>query len=544
MKIHISILLVLLSRLFICNVAAADTYPRQTGIDVLHYSFRISISDNSDDVEAQTSIQVRFLASGVRSFFLDLATESGGKGMVVTSVTGAGRTIEYTHQNDCLQIRLADPPRTGEVVTFEIAYHGIPRDGLRFLENSGGERVVFSENFPDRAHQWLPVVDHIAEKATCEFIVTAPAQYQVIANGRLIGETDIQPELRSTHWKESIPIPCWLYAIGISRFRVRNFDAVNNVSVQSWIFPDEDEQCATLFERTSQRAISHFTERIGPCAFEKIAHVEATGIHGASEHASEIYYSERLLRQKLLDHSWIVHEISHHWFGNSVTESDWDDIWLSEGFATYMTQLYTEHFSGRDALVQNLKNDRAVVIEAERKSPGTPIIHRNISDLSTMMNPLVYQKAAWVLHMLRHHIGSERFFSGMREYYRQYAQDTVSTDTFRRVMEGEAGMDLSWFFDQWLHRGGVPKLEGSWSYDSERKRVDIHISQTQSGDPFRIKLEIGISSLADSPERIEYTELDGRDARFSFPVDVEPQSVVLDPQVWLLMEQGPFIRSE
>ncbi len=157
--------------------------------------------------------------------------------------------------------------------------------------------------------------------------------------------------------------------------------------------------------------------------------------------------------------------MAHQWFGNAVTEKDWDDVWLSEGFATYFTHLYAEQFSGRDEFVRGLKGDIPRIVEAQRKAPDQPIIHRNISDMSTVLNRFVYQKAGWVLHMLRAAMGTEKFWTGIREYYRRYRNLNASTDDFRQVMEQAAGTDLSWFFDQWLRRPGMPRLKGSWRYD-------------------------------------------------------------------------------
>ena len=206
--------------------------------------------------------------------------------------------------------------------------------------------------------------------------------------------------------------------------------------LQTWVFPQDRDAGLTLFEETTRQAMAFFTERIGPYSYEKLANVEAAGLSGGTEHASAIFYGEKGVTK---GRGPVVHEVAHQWWGNAVTERDWDDVWLSEGFATYFTMLFTEHVHGRDAFVRSLRGSRQTVLETERKLPDTPVIHRNLSDMRRVLNALVYQKAGWVLHMLRGLVGTEAFWKGIREYYRRYRNGNVSTDDFRAVMEEASG---------------------------------------------------------------------------------------------------------
>ena len=199
----------------------------------------------------------------------------------------------------------------------------------------------------------------------------------------------------------------------------------------------------------------------------------------------------------------MVHEIAHQWLGNAVTEHDWDDVWLSEGFATYFTLLFTEHDEGRDAFVRGLTLSREQVLELEQKLPDTPVIHRNLADMQQVLNRLIYQKGGWVLHMLRAEIGTEAFWPGIREYYRRYRDRNASTADLRAVMEQVSGKPLDWFFDQWLTRPGVPRIEGTWRYDAARKMVDVTVTQSQAADPYRLTVEIGITDTAGAPPRVD-----------------------------------------
>jgi len=144
--------------------------------------------------------------------------------------------------------------------------------------------------------------------------------------------------------------------------------------------------------------------------------------------------------------------------------------------------------------------------------------------------------------MLRALIGAEKFWDGIREYYRRYRNENVSTDEFRRVMEQASGTDLRWFFEQWLTRSGVPRVSGTWSYDPASKKVQVDVTQAQSADPYRLKLDIGIVQAAGRPPRVETVDFTGRRGTFSFDADSEPANVLLDPGTWVLMEPPQFAR--
>lgn len=537
-----------LACLLVPAVLSADTYPRQPGIDVLHYVFRLGLTDASNEIQGEATVTVKFLQDRVADLSLDLTSLGAGRGMTVQSVRRGSPTdlpgpasdaIIFTHSNNRLRLVLPPQSRSGDELTFTVRYRGVPGGGLRIGENIHRERTFFSENWPDNARQWLPMLDHPYDKATGEFIVTAPSHYQVVANGLLIEELDLPNNERRTHWKQSVPISSWLYAVGVARFSFHSAGMTNGVQLQTWVFPQDREPGITLFEDLSRRAMDFFVSHIGPYSYEKLANVEAAGLNGGTEHASAIFYGEKGVTN---GNGPVVHEIAHQWFGNSVTEKDWDDVWLSEGFATYFTLLFTEHDAGRDAFVAGLKQSRASVLGLEQKLPDTPIIHRNLSDMRRVLNGLVYQKAGWVLHMLRQEVGTERFWAAIREYYRRYRNGSASTADLRAVFEQESGQQLEWFFTQWLTRPGVPKIEGAWRYDEVKKVVEVTVTQSQTAAPFRVKVGVGIVGKTGDLPHVETMELTGRQATRTFPLDTAPVSVELDPQTTLLMEAGPFTR--
>jgi aminopeptidase N len=519
----------LLAALLCAMQIAADTYPRQPGIDAQHYIFKLAFSDDTDEIAGEATVEFRFVKDGVAEVALDLTSVADGKGMTVIAVTSAGAPAEFTHQSDRLVIKLASPPHSGDLRQFTIRYHGIPRDGLRIGINKYGERTFFSQNWPNLARQWLPMIDHPYDKASSEFIITAPSRYQVVANGLLEEETDLGDGRRLTHWKQSVPIASWLNAVGVAQFASRHFDRVHGIPLQTWVYRQDREAGIETFETPVRHAMEFYIDHIGDFAYEKLANVEAAGLNGGTEHASAIFYGEKSVSNKPAT-NLVAHEIAHQWFGDSVTEKDWDDVWLSEGFATYFTLLCTEHYEGREAFVAGLKKSRDVVFAMEKKNPGVAVRHDNLSDMKKVLNQLVYQKGGWTLHMLRGEIGTDKFWAGIRDYYRRYRDANASTDDFRKVMEEISRVDLRWFFNQWLNRAESPVVEGSWRYDAAAKKIVLELAQKQPGDAYRLPLEVGIS------ERLEKIEMTSKEQRFEIASDKEPASVVLDPNTWVLID--------
>ncbi len=540
MLINIGWVTIVKQRILLClalslfaSLALADTYPRQSGVDALNYVFRLTVSDDTDEIVGEATIDLRFLKENLTDFTLDLASLNSGKGMSVSEVQSDKAPLRFTHEADLLRITLGSPSKVGERRQFTVRYRGVPANGLRMLKNKFGERVFFSENWPNNARQWLPMIDHPYDKATSEFIVTAPVKYQVVANGLLQEETDLGDGRRLTHWKQSVPIASWLNAIGVAQFAVHHDGLVKGVPHQTWVYHQERATGPAWFETKSRQAMEFFSEHIGPYSYEKLANVEAAGFGGGTEHASAIFYGEKSILERP-DAGLVAHEIAHQWFGNSITEKDWDDVWLSEGFATYFTLLVAEHYEGRDAFVAGLKRSREQVFSLEKQLPGVAVLHDNLADMKKVLNRIIYQKGGWTLHMLRYQMGTEKFWAGIRDYYQRYRNSSVTTTDFRRVMEAHSGLELSAFFQQWLARAGSPVIEGGWRYDAATKRIVIELAQAQPGEAYRLPLEIGVT--IDGTTKIEKIEFTQKQQRFELATDKNPTTVALDPNTWVLMD--------
>ncbi|MEQ1694009.1 MAG: M1 family metallopeptidase, partial [Gemmatimonas sp.] len=505
-----------------------DTYARQP-LDVEHYRFALTLTDSTDRIAGEATVRMRLLAPNLTTVWLDLANVSAarqGRGMTVTAVARNGTALRFTHADDHLTMTLDKASTAGETIELVVRYAGIPADGMQIKPNKHGDRTFFSDDWPDKAHHWLPMIDHIGDKATMEMHVVAPAHYQVISNGRRIEETDIAGGMRRTVWRESVPIAPWLYALGVARFAVQHVGDYNGVPLETWVFAQDRDAGFHDFAVPTKDAMAFYSEFVGPYSYEKLANVQSNSVSGGMESASAIFYSAGSVSgtRPLRWRNVVIHEIAHQWFGNAVTERDWNDVWLSEGFATYFTLLFIEHAYGRDEFADGLRSSRKTVLDFYAKTPDYRVVHENLSDMSKVTSSMTYQKGSWTLHMLRQLMGDDKFWTGIREYYARFQNQSATTQDFRLAMERASGLDLSSFFQQWLYRGGIPTIEGTWQWDANAKQLVVMLTQTQPGEPFRLPVEIGIT-VAGARARTVKLELTDRTGRFTVAADQDPTAV-------------------
>ncbi len=229
--------------LFLTQLSAQNHYVRFKSIDVLHYNFEIHVNDSTDQIEGKATVLIRFMKSE-KTVDIDLVAVNGstGKGMQVKNVEANGKPVSFSHINNDLKLTFEKEFQPNDTVSFLIEYSGIPADGLIISKNKFGDRTFFGDNWPDRAHNWIPCIDHPSDKATVDFIVYAPDKYQVISNGFLLEETNLEKGFKLTHWKENVPISTELMVIGVARFAVLNNGNVDGIPVSSWVFPQNRKE--------------------------------------------------------------------------------------------------------------------------------------------------------------------------------------------------------------------------------------------------------------------------------------------------------------
>lgn len=503
----------------------------QPGIDVQDYDFRLALSDTTDRIDGTATVRLRVTSDTVTAVRLDLVGPPGETGMSVSSVSEDEAPVPYTHEDDLLQITPDDGLSADQTRTFRIDYAGVPADGLIIGTNRHGARTFFGDNWPNRARHWLPVVDHLSDKATVEFQVTAPSEYEVVSNGVLVADSTSEGT-RTTHWRSDEPLPTKVMVIGVADFAVDTVSTVDGVPVQSWVYP-EDRTAG--FEDLGQAPpiVRFFEENIGPYPYEKLANVQSTTRYGGMENAAAIFYSEEAVADDEDDTPLLAHEIAHQWYGNTVTEADWPHLWLSEGFATYLTGLYLEHARGDAVFSDYMHQARVQVTRFHEQHPDEPLVDTTYQDPTELLNTNPYQKGAWVLHMLRREVGLETFWDGLQAYYDRYRHRNASTSDFRRVMEEVSGRDLRSFFRQWTRRAGHPVIDGEWHYDADAGECVVQLHQVQDESPFHVPVDVAVEN---GETRTATVFMNGREVEERVDCSNAPSAISLDPHTHLLAD--------
>lgn len=495
-----------------------------SNIDVQHYTFTLQLSDADDVINGQADISLEYLKDATSVKFDLVKKNAEGKGMLVSSVTEGGTNLQFVQGKD--QITVTTKATAGSGHKYTIAYKGSPGDGLIISKNKFGKRTFFGDNWPNRAHNWLPCVDDPADKATVDFIVTAPEHYQVIANGAKLSDTALPNSLRTTHWKESAPLPMKVVVIGVAEFAIDHTGDVEGIPVYTYVFPDNKEQGFKSYAEAKE-ILAYYIEKVGPYAYEKLANVQSKTIYGGMENASAIFYFENSVSSDSVE-QLLAHEIAHQWFGDAASEKNFSHVWLSEGFATYMTYVFIDHKYGVEKMLESFARDRIKIFQFE-KTRYTPVVDTSRANLVALLNANSYEKGSWVLHMLWHKLGDAAFWKGTRAYYAKYDGGNANTDDFRKVMEQASGQDLRQFFKQWLYTAGHPKLAISWKYDASKKVVNVQVEQKQNS-LYDLSLELEIDG------KIYPITLKNKTASVQFPAVTKPASVMADPKVNLLGE--------
>ncbi len=506
----------------------------QNKIDVLHYKFSLELNDNNDTIYGNASIQIKF--NTTTSYLkLDLVNiNETGKGMIVDSITGPG-IRGFAKNRDSIRIFFISNARIlpGDTFTYNIKYHGIPAGGFIISKNKYGHRTFFSDNWPNLAHHWIPCVDNPADKASVEFIVTAPSHYQVVSNGIQIEETNLPGQKKLTHYKEDVPLPTKVMVIGAADFAVSRAGEINCVPVYSWVFPENKKEGFYDYAQATD-ILAYFINYIGPYPYKKLANVQSKTIFGGMENAGAIFYSESSVTGNREEESLLAHEIAHQWFGDMVTEKSFAHLWLSEGFATYFAHLYDEAKNGAENFTNSMKAEREEVVDFVRTS-GKPVVD-SISSYMQLLNPNSYQKGSWVLHMLRRQLGDSVFKKSIRKYYDIYAGKNADTRDLQKVFESVSGKNLETFFTQWLYKASNLLLDIRWKYNKAEKNIAVTVKQLQTSGDFQFPLEILVQESMNSIPKKMTRAISKNTETFLFPVQAKPVRFEADPMVSLLFE--------
>ena len=502
-----------------------------------HYLINITLNDQLSEITNATARIDLSILKPTRTIDLDFGD------LTVDSVTLNSTAVLFAHKDGKLSVALPEPVSRGDALVITVNYHGKPKDGLILTNDKDGKPAAIGDNWPDRVHHWLPVLDHPSAKATITFNITASAGQEVVANGRLDHVETTASGQRTWTYSEGVPIPPYCMIIGVGHF-ARVEPAARALTPLSYYVPLSERDLADKGFSPGIPSVAYFTEKVAPYPYEKLALIIGATRYGGMENSSAIVFTSTMFSRNspagmskafgvpFNNVGLIAHEIAHQWFGDSVTESTWSDLWLSEGFATYFAGLFMQRYEGEEAFQRYMRNAATTVFDYEKKK-RVPIFDRDTESLMELLNANNYQKGAWVLHMLRSNLGDEVFFRGIRAYYESHKNSVASTEDLRAALEKASGQDLRTFFARWVYDSGHPQYELKW-YWLGKKELRVVLTQTQPGNAFADPIHLVVTTA--KGKRDVVLKPTGKLFIERIPLRDQPVQIDLDPDNRLLDE--------
>jgi aminopeptidase N len=468
-----------------------------------------------------------------------------------------GPALRYSVEPEQLVVTLDRPYRYGEVFTIGVRYHARPRIGLYFNKPTPDDptRPVQAWTFSQTCYHrhWFPCHWMPNDRATSEIVVTVPAQFTTISNGELLAVRDNGDGTRTHHWRHAVPHPAYLISLIAGDFAVIE-DRYKDIPVLYYMRPDRREDATLLMGKTPEmmRFFSEYLDYEYP--YTKYAQTVIEVYGGAMEHTTATTHSFLLLfdRKAALDLGedgpvvTVAHELAHQWFGDLLTCRDWSEGWLNEGFATYLAHLWVEHDRGSDVFKQMMHLDARRYFEEDRHY-RRPIVYRGYyEDGHELFDHHLYQKGAWVLHMLRRRVGEAAFRRGLHAYLERYRGREVITADLERTFEEVTGHSLAQFFQQWVYQGGYPAFEVTYRWDGQQRMAQLTVRQTQEVNdltpcfetPVELAFTVPVAGGSEETRTLRLQVTVGKNGEtvqtFYVPLEREPVMVRFDPDGWLL----------
>jgi aminopeptidase N len=503
-------------------------------LDVIYYRLDLRISATPGYLRGRVTIEGRCTPNHPSFLVLDFADA-----MQVDSIIIDGKRCGFTRAPASIIITLDSSSSSGTTLSASIDYQGMPlptgHGSFEFTTHDGSTPWIWSLSEPYGARDWWPCRDHPSDKAdSLDIYITTDSALSTGSNGVLVSIADNGDGTRTTHWHESYPISSYLVSVAISNFSKYTdwfrYSPVDSMPVLNYVLPESLEAARRALPVVID-GLKIFSDLFGlyPFIAEKYGHSEFGS--GAMEHqtmTSTVGFDEPVL----------IHELAHQWFGDMITCRTWSDVWLNEGFASYCEALYQEKKYGTEAYSADIAGHFV-----KARNAGGPVHVIDTNSVSVLFSgPTVYSKGAIILHMLRHVLGDSVFFHAMHIYANDPAlrYGTASTTDFRNACERASGINLGWFFDEWIYGTGYPHYFVTWSRDagSGGRLVTLTITQSNAGSnpqAFTMPVDLKFTGATGLDTTVTVTNSSGSQNysfNFSLPVD----TIRIDPGDWILKE--------
>lgn len=525
-------------------------WPPSRTYHVENYKLALHFDEPKGEIFGDEVVTLKPIALGFRKFYLDSA------GLKIDAVNlespdGATVKLAFSVADPKLWVTLSHAYDAASTLRVRIAYHGFPRTGLFFVNPTKDyptwPHEVYSQGEPELNHYWFPCWDYPNDMATSETITTVPEGQSVVSNGKLVAVNHAGD--RNTYdWVESVPHSSYLISIAVGPWH-KVTDHYESKPVDYYVPPSVSEATARRSFHLTPDMIGFFSRATGlDYPYEQYAQTTVQNyIFGGQENVSATTLTDSTLHDARAETDYpstglVAHELGQHWFGDYVQGRDWADIWLNEGFATYLEALYTQHHEGNDAFRLEIYQDQLTEQQEDRNN-RRPIVYRQYGDPLDMFDAITHEKGAAVLDTLRYVVDgaeaashepsqSETLFRALHHYLIANRAQPADTPALITAIRQSTGLELDWFFHEWVSMAGHPDYHVEASYDPAEQIERMSVVQTQDVDAitpiFDMPIELAFYGAKGERRTIQVRDNLQRQ-EFDVPLDFTPQWVDFDP---------------
>ena len=451
--------------------------------------------------------------------------------MIVDSIFVDNKKINFNRTVDTIQIPLTSASIISQKDTIEIYYQGSPESndfGAFSTSTHQTDAVQWTLSQPYGAKNWWPCISNLNLKIdSINVNIKTPKKYIAVSNG-VLKNIDSLDSFYIYNWKHNYPIAYYLVAFSISNYKIINDTIATQFGItnfQNFVYPQSYNISSTQLIET-KNIFRLFENLFGRYPFytEQYGHVQC-GFSGGMEHQTMSFMGN-------FNRGLIAHELAHQWFGNKVTCSSWNDIWLNEGFATYLAALIND-FNVNDNLWDEFK--RNTILDITNTNDGSVYVYDTSAVSNIFDYRLSYQKAAMVIHMLRYILGDDAFFNACKDYLNLNAYKSSNTEQFKNHFQNYTTFNLNKFFDDWIYSEGHPKYEYIWEYKNDSLYIKLNQNTShESVSYFELPIQIQFSN---NTRDTTITILNNATSQvYQLALDFKPNNAIVDPERWLIAE--------
>jgi len=510
-------------------ISGLQAQSHRDSLDIIRYNLEVDISEiGSSSITGHTKIIAK-PKYPISTIYLDLFA------LTVDSSFVNGNSVVFNY-NDTLITLTNQYFNLNDTILIDIYYHGKPKKddrwgGFYFTNGIAYNMGVGMTDYPHSiGRYWYPCLDSFTEKAFYDYYIKTSEQNIAVCSGIFVNKTIDTDNKPIYHWELNKPIPTYLSSVAVGPY-VKIEDTYigihKNIPIEIYATSENVSGVTKTFNKL-QQIVSSYENLFGPYPWSRIGYVIVPFGSGAMEHALNIAFPSYALNGSISDETLAAHELAHSWFGNLVTTASSEDMWINEGWASYCEVLFKENVYNKNMALSQVLSNHAMVIETAHLQDNGYYPLNKIPHSETY-GTTVYDKGADVVHSLRGYLGDELFFKAVKFYLEQHAFGNVSSYELENTLSEGSGIDLTYFFQNWVYQTGYPHYSID-SFTTNNHKIEFALRQklnhrTEYGNKHRLPITIMDYNWNTFDTVLQF---DGQYGSVSLTSKIEPMAIFTD----------------